>query len=96
MLLEPVAQIGQQRIAHRAHRVRGVVAQVGLEQPQEPEGAAVEPVLVQVRGAQRGDEVQAPAGAGERDRDHALAVRVGEGAEVVHHAPVRGCGRSRG
>ena len=90
MLLEPVAQIGQQRIAHHAHRVRGVVAQVGLEQPQEPEGAAVEPVLVQVRGAQRGDEVQAAACPGERDRDHALAVRVGEGAEVVHHAAVRG------
>lgn len=90
VLLKPVAQIGQQRVAHHAHRIRGVLAEVGLEQPQEPEGAAVEPVLVQVRGAQRGDEVQAAACPGERDRDHALAVRVGEGAEVVHHAAVRG------
>ena len=88
--LEPSGEVDEHGIADSRRARRGLLL-LGLgEQVRERDHAVPLPVLVDVVGAERGDDVHRAAGPGHRDREQPLAPGLAERPEVREQAPV-GC-----
>ena len=88
--LEAVGEVDEHRIAVVGHRGVALARLDLVEDLGERDGAVLEPAVLDVAGAEAGDDHERAARARHRDREQTIAAGSPERSEVAQHAAVRG------